>query len=315
MSYTMVLAEHRDTIISEVTWELIATAQQLDWPVIVVVIGSNAEQLAEALKTANGIEHVAAIVTESAEFDSDTYRTATAQLIGQYQPATILAGHTAQSMSYLPASAAKAKYTLVSDVCSLAKQESSITATRPFYAGKLMGEVVCNAAQSAFMVRPGSAEPVERNANAPVETSSLEIAVSRTEHQGFEAQPADDSNLEGAAFILSVGRGIGEEDELERFYELSDKLGATLAASRPIVDAGWISRSRQVGQSGKTVSPKVYLAMGISGAAQHLAGIKKAETVIAVNTDAEAAIFGVADYGCVCDLHDLADELDKLISA
>ena len=115
-----------------------------------------------------------------------------------------------------------------------------------------------------------------------------------------------------ADFLLSIGRGIGDKENVEMFKELAEKMGATLSVSRPLVDAGWMPASRQVGQSGKTVKPKVYLAFGISGAVQHLAGMKTAGTIIAVNTDPEAAIFNVAQYGAKADLFDVAEELEKL---
>ena len=115
-----------------------------------------------------------------------------------------------------------------------------------------------------------------------------------------------------ADFLLSIGRGIGERENIELFEGLAQKMGATLGVSRPLVDAGWMPASRQVGQSGKTVKAKVYLAFGISGAVQHLAGMKTSGTIIAVNTDPEAAIFNVAHYGATCDLFEVAEELEKL---
>ena len=112
--------------------------------------------------------------------------------------------------------------------------------------------------------------------------------------------------------ILAIGRGVGEKDNIEQFAELAERMGATLASSRPLVDAGWLPQARQVGQSGNTVKPKVYVAFGISGAVQHLAGMKGAGTIVAVNTDQEAAIFNVAQLGAVADMFDVADELEKL---
>ena len=119
-------------------------------------------------------------------------------------------------------------------------------------------------------------------------------------------------DITAADFLLSVGRGVGEKENLGQFEGLAEKMGATLSVSRPLVDQGWMPNSRQVGQSGKTVKPKVYLALGISGAVQHLAGMKTSGTIIAVNTDPEAAIFNVAHYGAVADLFEIAEELDKL---
>jgi electron transfer flavoprotein alpha subunit len=135
----------------------------------------------------------------------------------------------------------------------------------------------------------------------------------RTEHLGYREVQAGDVDITKAEFLLSIGRGVEERDNIERFEELADKLGATLSVSRPLVDAGWMPTARQVGQSGKTVKPRVYLAMGISGAVQHLAGMRTAETIIAVNTDPEAPIFKVAHYGAVKDMFELADELEQVL--
>ena len=121
-----------------------------------------------------------------------------------------------------------------------------------------------------------------------------------------------DVDIATADFLLSIGRGIGGQEAIPQFEQLAEKLGAVLSVSRPLVDAGWMPNARQVGQSGKTVKPKVYLALGISGAVQHLAGMKASETIIAVNTDPEAAIFNVAHFGAVADLFDVAEELEKL---
>jgi electron transfer flavoprotein alpha subunit len=140
-------------------------------------------------------------------------------------------------------------------------------------------------------------------------------AAARSEHLGYREVEAGDVDITKADFLLSIGRGVEEQDNIERFEELADKLGATLSVSRPLVDAGWMPGARQVGQSGKTVKPRVYLALGISGAVQHLAGMRTAETIIAVNTDPEAPIFSVAHYGAVVDMFELADELEQALGA
>jgi electron transfer flavoprotein alpha subunit len=141
----------------------------------------------------------------------------------------------------------------------------------------------------------------------------IEPVASRARHRELREAAKGDVDITTAEFLLSIGRGIGEQENIAMFEELAEKIGATLAVSRPIVDAGWMPNARQVGQSGKTVKPKVYLAFGISGAVQHLAGMKTSETIIAVNTDPEAAIFDVAHYGAVADLFDVAEELTKLV--
>ena len=136
--------------------------------------------------------------------------------------------------------------------------------------------------------------------------------VARTEHVSFQEAAGGDVDITKAEFLLSIGRGVEDKDNIPRFEALAEKLGATLSSSRPLVDAGWMPSALQVGQSGKTVKPRVYLALGISGAVQHLAGMRSADTIIAVNTDPEAPIFGVAHYGAVADLFEVADELEAL---
>jgi electron transfer flavoprotein alpha subunit len=165
------------------------------------------------------------------------------------------------------------------------------------------------------MIRPTAWPPAE-GAGGAVEAeleASASISGSRARHVDFqEVAASGDVDITAADFLLSVGRGVGEKENLGQFEGLAEKMGATLSVSRPLVDQGWMPNSRQVGQSGKTVKPKVYLALGISGAVQHLAGMKTSGTIIAVNTDPEAAIFNVAHYGAVADLFEIAEELDKL---
>ena len=145
----------------------------------------------------------------------------------------------------------------------------------------------------------------------PARSRSPLDGVAATEHVGFEEVQDTGVDITKAPFLFSIGRGVEDKDELPRFEALAERFGATLSVSRPLVDAGWVPSARQVGQSGKTVKPRVYLALGISGAVQHLAGMRTAETIIAVNTDPEAPIFGVAHYGAVADLFEVADELER----
>ena len=164
-----------------------------------------------------------------------------------------------------------------------------------------------------LLLRPTAWAPAEGQGSAPVTTLEVTAAPSRARHRELvEATASSDVDITQADFLLSIGRGIGDKENVEMFQELAEKMGATLSVSRPLVDAGWMPASRQVGQSGKTVKPTVYLAFGISGAVQHLAGMKTSGTIIAVNTDPEAAIFNVAQYGAKADLFDVAEELEKL---
>ena len=164
-----------------------------------------------------------------------------------------------------------------------------------------------------LMIRPTAWPPAEGAGGAVEAELEASISGSRARHVDFqEVAASGDVDITAADFLLSVGRGVGEKENLGQFEGLAEKMGATLSVSRPLVDQGWMPNSRQVGQSGKTVKPKVYLALGISGAVQHLAGMKTSGTIIAVNTDPEAAIFNVAHYGAVADLFEIAEELDKL---
>jgi electron transfer flavoprotein alpha subunit len=161
------------------------------------------------------------------------------------------------------------------------------------------------------MLRPTTWPPAEGAGSATVSELAVSTA-SRSRHLEYVEAAAGDVDITKADFLLSIGRGIGDKENIPLFEGLAGKMGATLGVSRPLVDAGWMPASRQVGQSGKTVKPKVYVAFGISGAVQHLAGMKTSGTIIAVNTDPEAAIFNVAHYGAVCDVFEVAEELEKL---
>jgi electron transfer flavoprotein alpha subunit len=163
-----------------------------------------------------------------------------------------------------------------------------------------------------LLLRPTVWPPAEGGGSPRISELRVTIPPSRARHKEFVEQPRADVDISEADFLLAIGRGLGDKENIPTFERLAEKMGATLAVSRPLVDAGWMPNSRQVGQSGKTVKPKVYLAMGISGAVQHLAGMKASGTIIAVNTDPEAAIFSTAHYGAVADLFAVAEELGKL---
>src|SRR2546428_2856822 len=163
-----------------------------------------------------------------------------------------------------------------------------------------------------LVFRPTGSGPAADGGSAWATELAVELPSARARHLEFEEAAAGDVDITTADVLLSIGRGIGDKEAITQFEQLADKLGAVLSVSRPLVDAGWMPNARQVGQSGKTVKPKVYLALGISGAVQHLAGMKTSGTIIAVNTDPEAAIFNVAHFGAVADLFDVAAELQKL---
>jgi electron transfer flavoprotein alpha subunit len=307
----LVVAEHLRGQVRDVTFELVSAAASLGGPVAVAVIGSDPGPLDVNRAGVDEIVHVRA---EQEEFEADVYQRALEALIEDRQPDVVLLGFTVNSMGYAAAVAAKLGLGFASDVFAVAREDGSIVATRAFYGSKVHGEVEFPAGRPVLLLlRPTAWPAAEGPGSATVGELVLPPAPSRARHKEFREAERGDVDITTADFLLSVGRGIGEEDNLATFADLAEKLGATLSVSRPLVDAGWMPSARQVGQSGKTVKPKVYLALGISGAVQHLAGMKTSETIIAVNTDPEAAIFDVAHYGAVADLFDVAEELAKLV--
>jgi len=308
----LVVAEHLQGAVRDVTRELVTAGRPLG-PVTVAVIARDPEPLVAAVD----VEGVAEIVTVPAgadEFESDTYQQALEALIAARRPRVVLLGFTVNSMGYASAVAAKLGLGYASDVHGVALEGDAVVATRSFYGGKVDAELDFPGAETVLLLlRPTTWPPAEGSGGGSVSSFAVEATPSRARHLRFEeAATGADVDITQADFLLSIGRGIGDADAISQFEELAAKMGATLSVSRPIVDAGWMPASRQVGQSGKTVKPKVYLAFGISGAVQHLAGMKASGTIIAVNTDPEASIFNVAHYGAAVDLFDVAEELEKL---
>jgi len=305
----LVVAEQLQGRVRDVTFELVTAARELGGPVTVATIGPEALDVNRA-----GVDEVVHVQTEQAEFENDVYQRALERLIEERQPQVVLLGFTVNSMGYAGAVAAKLGLGFASDVFGLGRDGDEVVATRAFYGSKVHAEVGFPAGKTVLLLlRPTAWAPAEAGGSATSSSIELGPVQSRARHKEFREVEKGDVDITTAPFLLSIGRGIGEQDNIAMFEELAGKLGATLSVSRPIVDAGWMSNARQVGQSGKTVKPKVYLAFGISGAVQHLAGMKTSETIIAVNSDPEAAIFDVAHYGAVADLFDVAEELAKLV--
>ncbi len=285
----------------------------LGGPVEVLVIAADPAPLAAQVALA-GVDVVLAVAAGGAEVDADTHAAVVGELAARRGAEAVLVAHTATSLGWAAAVAAAHGLGFASDVLGLARSaEGGIVATRPFYGGKLLGDVDFPGRKRAVLaIRAGVFAAAEAATAGAVEQVAA-AGGGRVEHRAYVPAPTGDVDITQAAAIIAVGRGIGDRDELPRVEALAERLGATLAVSRPIVDAGWMPAARQVGQSGRTVAPAVYVALGISGAVQHLAGMRGAGTILAVNTDPEAAIFGVAHLGSSCDLHDVLDELEELV--
>jgi electron transfer flavoprotein alpha subunit len=309
---TLVVAEHLRGEVRPVTLELITAAKELGDPVVVVIIAKDPAAAAGQVNV-DGVDEILTVKVEQEEFENDVYQQAVEQLIAEHRPKTVLLGFTVNSMGYGPALAAKLGLGFASDVFSIDAQASGLVVERAFYGSKVHAEVEFPGHdQVLLLLRPTAWAPAEGAGSAEIRDVPAPAGESRAKHKEFVEVATGDVDITTADFLLSVGRGIGDKENLPQFEELAGKMGATLSVSRPIVDQGWMPNSRQVGQSGKTVKPKVYLALGISGAVQHLAGMKTSGTIIAVNSDPEAAIFNVAHYGAVADLFEVAEELEKL---
>jgi electron transfer flavoprotein alpha subunit len=307
----LVIAEHLRGEVRPITLELVSAARELGGPVAVAVIAANPDQFVEALSV-EGVDEVVKVAVGPEEFENDVYQQALEALVEERGPDTVLLGFTINSMGYAPAVAAKLGLGFASDVFAV-KDEGGLVATRAFYGSKVHADVEFPGHEHVLLlVRPTAWPPAEGSASPTVSELSPSVSESHARHEDFVEVATGDVDITTADFLLSVGRGVGDKENLPQFEELAEKMGATLSVSRPLVDQGWMPNSRQVGQSGKTVKPKVYLALGISGAVQHLAGMKTSGTIIAINSDPEAAIFNVADYGAVADLFEVAQELEKL---
>lgn len=312
MRGTLVMAEHLRGRVRDVTRELVTAAQDLPRPVMVAVVAGEPGPLAEQVAL-EGVDEIVSVVAGGDEFESDVFEQALDALVAEREPEVVVVGFTVNGMGFAPAVAAKRGLGFASDVFAATMEDGRVVARRAFYGAKVHADLELPADRTALlMLRPTVWAPAADGGSPRRSELRVDVAASRARHLDFVEVPQGDVDITAADFLLSVGRGIGERENLERAARLAEKMGATLSVSRPLVDSGWMPSARQVGQSGKTVKPKVYLAFGISGAVQHLAGMKASGTIIAVNSDPEAAIFGVAHFGAVLDLFSVMDELEKL---
>lgn len=301
-----VIAEPRAGELRPVTWELIAAGRALGLgPVTAVVPGGpgEASRLAETLKT--DADNIIALEHGSlAGGSGGALADALAALIRERAPRVVLAAHSAAGMDFAPTVAARLGAPMVTDVLSVSFEGGSLSAVRTVYGGKLEAKVTLAPAPTVFAtMRPGSVEKTESSSSAGVEIvpsgASGPFAKRFVE---LVKEAAGEVDITQADILVSVGRGIADKENIALAEDLAKALGATLSCSRPVVDLNWLPKDRQVGISGKTVKPKIYVAIGISGAFQHITAMKDSGLVIAVNKDHRAPIFGVADYGIVGDL-------------
>lgn len=315
----LVVAETRRGELREVSLELVGAAIALKRStggrLAVAVVDREPQRFVGPLSV-DGVDELLLVATPNEHFEAHVSQRVLEGLVELEAPGIVLLAYTIDSLGFGPAVAAKRGLGFASDVMSVSWGDGLVV-TRGAYGEKLVAELEFPGKDCTLvMLRAGTFEPAQANGHPAVPTREPAFAldgVAATEHVGFEEVQEVDVDITKAPFLLSIGRGVEDKDEIPRFEALAERFGATLSVSRPLVDAGWLPSARQVGQSGKTVKPRVYLALGISGAVQHLAGMRTAETIIAVNTDPEAPIFSVAHYGAVADLFEVADELQQAL--
>ena len=318
----LVIAEERQGTIIGPTWEALAAAQAIagDEPVQVVVPGGAIRAQAESLAVAAVAEVRVLEHPQLDQYTSEGWVTVLAAAVRELNPRVVVLPHTYRTRDFAPRLAARLRRPFIADVIGVHGTGSGATFLRPMFQGKLVADVRARGEGPVFVsVQIGAfrADAVRRGGGAPVTSVPAALdpdAIRQQPETPFqEARQAVD--LGQAERIVSVGRGIKSQEQLPVAERLASALGAELAASRPICDSGWIPMERQVGSSGQTVAPKLYVALGISGAIQHLVGMKGSRTIVAINKDPEAPIFEVADYGIVGDLFEIVPaittELEK----
>jgi electron transfer flavoprotein alpha subunit len=332
----LVVAEQRNGTLNRATWETVAAAQRLaatggsaDSAIAIVVPGSNIAGVAAELAAAQVQEIVTVDHPALASYTPDGYTVALQQAIAQLSPSLVLLPHTYQTRDFAPKLAARLERALITDVTAIKNPTASRANdadggplfVRPMFQGKLTADVGPLGPPPhvvTFQIGAFRGDQAARGVSpAPIRASQVTIdaaAIRQTPEEPFQ-EARQSVDLSQAERIVSVGRGIKGQEHLALAQQLADALGAELGASRPICDAGWLPMDRQVGSSGQTVAPKMYVALGISGAIQHLVGMKGSNLVVAINKDPDAPIFEIADYGIVGDLFEVVPAMIAALKA
>ena len=315
----LVVVEQREGKLNRVSWETITAGQAVaaaaGWTLEAAVVGSGTASIAAEV-AAKKVAKVYAIESAKLEpYTPDAFAAALKRFLASKQPKLVLMPHTYQVRDFVPKLATAMGRTVISDCIGFKHEGGKLAFTRQMFQGKLAADVSFTSDAPWFVTfQNGSfrGDKAEAGASvAPVETLSVEIAegVIRNKPQEVFKEAKQAVDLTQAEVIVAVGRGIKEQKNIEIAKQLADALGGDLAASRPICDSGWLPMDRQIGSSGQTVAPKLYLALGISGAIQHIVGMKGSRAIIAVNKDSEAPIFEIADYAIVGNLFDIVPPL------
>jgi len=312
MAEIFVLVEHRQGKIRDITYEMLGAGEKLasqqGASLTTILLGHNVKNFAEELAT----RALKVLVVEDEQlehFNSIFYQKVLSSLIAKYQPLLTLIGHTAFGMDLAPSLSVEMGFPLVTDCIGLFLEENRLKAVRSIYGGKVNANVSLKESKGYMAtVRPGvfnPGTPGEKKGGIVMESSPFQGTIDVKKFIEYIEAPITGEDITQAEIIVSVGQGIGGPEHIPMIEEVAKSLGGVIACSRPVVDRNWLPKERQVGISGKTVKPKVYIAIGISGAFQHVTAMQGSETIIAINKDPRAPIFAVADYGIVDDFQNV----------
>jgi electron transfer flavoprotein alpha subunit len=321
----LVFIEHRDGVANKTSFEAIAAAQslgsQLTQPVSAVVLGSGVAAFAQEIAGYELAKVFYADNAKLADYTPDAYTAAMEQIIRSSDPQFVIMPHTYLVRDYAPKLAARFGKSLISDCVRAKVADGAVTFTRRIFLGKIDADVISDGEAPIFATFQSGAyrgDQAAKGSGAAVETITVTVGEIRMTPEAPFQEVKQAVDLSKADIIVAIGRGIKSKDNIALAEKLAEVLGGDLAASRPICDAEWLPIDRQIGSSGQTVAPKLYIALGISGAIQHLVGMKNSGTIVAINKDPEAPIFDIADYGIVGDLFEavpvLTEEIRKLKS-
>jgi len=322
MSMVLVVSEIREGQLKKVNQEVYTAARQLadslNLSAAAVLVGSGLDSFAEA-PAQFGIEAIYLVEDAQCEkFSPDAFAATVAEVIQQKSPSVVLMGATAMGKDVMPRVAQKVGSTLAQDVIRFRVENGDIVFTRPMFAGKIWADVKIQSSPKMATLRPKAVRAEEKAVQAKVENLSISIPKPLAVVEEVRTSGGGKLDVTEADIIVAGGRGMKAPENWHLIEELAEVLGAAVGASRAVVDAGWRPHGEQVGQTGKTVSPTLYIACGISGAIQHLAGMLSSKYIVAINKDPDAPIFKVADYGIVGDVFEvlpkLTEEIKKLKS-
>jgi electron transfer flavoprotein alpha subunit len=305
---TLLIAEHEDSALNGTTHKTVTAAQALGSDIHILVAGQNCKPAAEAAAKIDGVKKV--LLADDAKYAHRLAEPMAALIVSLAKDFdAIVAPATTAGKNFMPRAAALLDVMQLSDITKVVSPD---TFERPIYAGNAIQTVQSTDKKKIITVRTAAFQAAGEGGSAPIEVAPAAEAPAGSSFVGEELSKSDRPELTGARIIISGGRALGSKENFAKYVEpVADKLGAAVGASRAAVDAGYAPNDWQVGQTGKVVAPELYIAVGISGAIQHLAGMKDSKVIVAINKDEEAPIFQVADYGLVADLFQVLPELEK----